>query len=167
MMHLPHVAGLHHQPHLAPVSFADQVLVHGRSGQQRGDGRVAAVDVTVGEQNDGESVFHGVGRVLADPLQRPLHGAGLAVGPEEGVDGLRLEVRLVEVADFLQVLVGEHRVVQLHRATMHRRLFQQVERAAHKRHQRHHHPFPDRIDGGVGNLGEELLKIIGQVLRLV
>ncbi len=74
VMHLAGVARLDHQPDAGPRLLPDQVLVHGRGEQQRGDGRHAGVGVPVrqddhvGAEGDGD----------ADPLAHVLDGGAQA-----------------------------------------------------------------------------------------
>ena len=70
-------------------------------------------------------------------------------------------------AQFLQVAVGQDRVRQLQRVAVLRRLVQDVALGADVAGQRHDQLFADRIDGRVGDLGEELLEVVEQRLRLV
>ena len=90
-------------------------MVHGRGRQQGREGDVVGIDRTVGQDQDVVAIAHGLLGRLAQPLQRRPH-ARLALG--RGVSdaqcaGPKALAVVLDVADPLEVLVGQHRLVHL------------------------------------------------------
>ena len=72
---------------------------------------------------------------------------------------------MVEVAEFIHVLVEEHRMRQLELVAVLRGFVEQVPLASHEAHERHDEIFAVGVDGRIGDLGEELLEIVVEQLR--
>ena len=98
----------------------------------------------------------------ADALQRPAHAVG-ALGHRPGdVDGVGLEHRGIDAAHLLELVVaqdglGHHELVRVLGG-----LVEQVALGAHRGLKAHHELLADRVDGRVGDLGEELLEVVEQ-----
>ena len=167
MVHFPDVAGFHDDAHLAAVSFADEVVVDGGASEQGRDGCVVGVDSAVGEDQYFETVFDGVYGIAAEAVEAGLHGAGLTVGAEIGLECLCLEDAGIDAADLFQLMVAEYGMLQRDGVTGQRVFSQQVSVAADEAREGHDQSFPDGIDGRVGDLGEQLFEIAAQVLGLV
>ena len=164
VVHLAGLAGLDDEAAARAQALADEVVVHGRDGQQRGDGGVVRVDRAVGEDDDLVAVEDVLLGLAAEPLQGALHAARL--GREADGDGLGLEVLAVHPAQALEVLVGEHRMGQLDDARVLRPGGQHVALAAHEGDEAHDHLLADGVDGRVGDLREELVEVVEEVARL-
>ena len=164
VMHLACRARLDHQAGVGAQPTGNQVLVHGRQGQQRRNGHVIAVHGPVGDDEDVVAVahrVHGIGTQGGQPrldavtppghrvAARQLQAAELAVGeardvaqprhlrrPQDGLVDFQPQWR-VDVVDVQQVGLG-----------------------ADEAHQRHHHFLADRVDGRVRDLCETLLEVV-------
>ena len=116
MMDLQGRAGLHHEPRAGAHPLTDQVMVHGRGGQQGRDRNVVAVGVAVGQDQDVVAVQHGLLGLAAQPLQGRAHARG-ALG--RGIDHVQCAAAegaariVLDVAHPLQVLIGQDRLVDL------------------------------------------------------
>ena len=90
-------------------------------------------------------------------------GPGGAV--EDHRDRRRRELALSDVAELLEVVVGQDRVRHLEPLRLRRTLLEEVAAGAEGGDQRHHRLFADRVDGRVGHLGEELLEVVEEGQR--
>ena len=110
----PDVARLDQNAHPAAQPFPDEVVVHRRRGQQRRNWRVVRVDGAVGENDDAVAVFDGVFHVAAQPFERPFERFALAVGQKQRINGLRLKIGPVDEPHLVELLRGQHRLLQFH-----------------------------------------------------
>ncbi len=165
MMDLARLAGLDHETAARAQAAADEVVVHGRDGQQRGDGRVVGIDGAVGEDDHLVAVEHVLLGLPTEAVECAPHATRL--GREADGDGLGLEVLAVHPAQPLQVLVGQHRLRQLDHARVLGTTFEQVALGTDEGDQAHHRLLADGVDGRVGDLREELLEVVEEIARLV
>ena len=176
VVHLAGVARLDDQAHLGPGLLADQVVVHGRSEQQRGDGcpvdrRVAVrEDDEVGAVRDGgrhlaAHAIDGTRQGLAPRRRRRARVPRLA-HLEEPVDGERLEARrlavLVDVHQLGQVVAVDHGQGQQDLAARALAGLEQVGLGPDGGRQRGHQLLTDGVEGRVGHLCEQLGEVVVQ-----
>ena len=62
-----------------------------------------------------KTVFHGIHRIAADPVQRGFQRSWFAIGPEITLQCFGLENARIDTSDFLQVMVGKHRMFKRYR----------------------------------------------------
>ena len=167
MVHFPHVAGFHHQAHRTPETELNQVMMHGRHGQQRRNGRVLRIHGAVRQNQHLEAVIYRVFGVAAEAGEAALQRAGQAVGLEIRLQGLGIEHAGVDAAQLFQLVVAQDGLAQGHAVAVVLVLVEDVAVVAQERGQTHHQPLPDGVDGRVGDLREKLLEVAAQVLRLV
>ena len=55
VMHFARFAGFEHQADPRAGALADQMMMQAGNGQQRGDGRISAIDAAVGQDQDGRA----------------------------------------------------------------------------------------------------------------
>ncbi len=65
MVHFAYRAAFHDEAGIGAQAFANEVLMHSRSGQQGGDGDAFGVDLAVGDNQNVVTAAYGVGRVGA------------------------------------------------------------------------------------------------------
>ena len=169
-MHFVCFAGLDHEADRSAQAAADQVMMHGRCRQQRRNGNAVGAGCAVGQDDDVLAFAHcGLG-ALAQSLERVGHAVGAvlhAIGHVEGDSAELIVGDIADAADALQVLVGENRMRSL-KALLLRGAFEveQVRPRSDEGHERHDQLLADRVDWRVGHLGEVLLEISVQQLRL-
>ena len=145
--------------------------MHGAGREQRGDRHAVGAGGAVGQDDDvlaGANGLLGARQSLSSALPMPAGAVIGAIGDVER-DGAELIVGdVADAADALQVLVGEDRMRRLEPLLL-RGAFEveQVRPRADKGHERHDQLLADRVDRRVGHLGEVLLEISVQQLRLV
>ena len=110
---------------------------------------------------------HRPGSLAAEPFQGGLQSAAPVAFREVHLQGLGAEVLDRGLPDSGQLGIGQHGALQLEQAGVPGGLVQQILLAADIAFHRHHHLFPDGIDGRVGHLGEELLEVVVEQRRLV
>jgi hypothetical protein len=143
-------------------------MVHRGGGQQGRDRHIVGVGVAVGQDQDVVSVRTACSASSQSAIQRRRHALGTLGGRVDHVQRLGAEGAagvVLDVADALQVLVGQHRLVDLQTPVLAGLVeTEQVRPRADQRHQRHDQLLADRVDGRVGDLGEVLLEVGRQVL---
>ena len=168
VMHLERRPGLDHDAGVGAQTAADQVMVHGRGRQQGRDGDVVGIDRAVGQDQDVVVIAHGLLGRLAKGLKRRRHtrlALGRRIGDAQRTGPEALAV-VLDVADPLEVLVGQHRLVHLQPHVLPAGIqAEQVRAGTDQRDQRHHDLFADRVDRWVRDLREQLLEVVRQVLR--
>ena len=164
---LPGLAGFHHDAYLGPGAFPNEVVVDGRSGQQGGDGHPFGIDAAIGENEDVVPLAHRPGSPAAERFQGGLQSAASVAPGEVHLQGLGAEVPDRGVPDSGKLGIGQYGALQLEQAGVPGGFVQKILLAADITFYRHHHLFPDGIDGRVGHLGEELLEVVVEQRRLV
>ena len=169
MMHFARFARLDDEADRRAQALADQVMMHRRRGEQRGDRDAVGADETVRQDDDVVAAAHGVLGALAQPLQHRLHRLGAALGRIGDVERLGVEgiLERADDADLLEILVGEDRLAHLEALAL-RIAFEveDVRARADERHEAHDELFADRVDRRVRHLREVLLEIGVEQLRL-
>ena len=139
--------------------------MHGGDGKQRRDRHALGAQAPVREDDDVHAIGDGVVGLVADPLDGDGH-ARRAVGDRPGdVDRARVEDVVVDLAQLLELVVADDRLVHHELVRMLGRLGEQVALGAHAGAQAHHDQLADRVDRRVGHLREELLEV-GEERRL-
>ena len=165
VVHLARLAGLDDEAALRAQALADEVVVDGGDGQERGDRGVVGIHRAVGEDEDLVAVLHVLLGLAPQAIEGPLHAPGL--GLEAQRQGLGLEVLAVHPAQPLEVLVGEHGLRQLDDTRVLGAVPEDVALAPHEGDEAHDHLLPDGVDRGIGHLGEELVEVVEEVPGLV
>ena len=165
VVHLARLARLDDEAAPGAQALADEVVVNGRDGQERGDRGVVGVHRAVGEDEDLVAVLHVLLGLAPQAVERPLHAARL--GLEAQGQRLGLEVLAVHPAQPLEVLVGEHGLRQLDDPRVLGAVPQDVALAPDEGDEAHDQLLADGVDRGVGHLGEELVEVVEEVPRLV
>ncbi len=170
MMDLARLARLHDQPDRRAQSLADQVMMHRRRRQQRRDSDAVRADLAVGQDDDVVAAGDRRLGALAQPVDRAVHAGSTFRRGIGDVDRLGVETVLgvADRADLLQIAIGEDRLA--HFEPLAPRIADEVEDVRPRPDegdQAHHQFLADRVDRRVGDLGEVLLEIGVEQLRLV
>jgi hypothetical protein len=170
VVHLPGGAGLDHEPRARPQPRADEVLVHVARGEERRNGDLIAPDVAVRQDDDVHSPApHHVLRVGRELGERGLHPLRAPGGGITHREDHRAEVafrQLLRAAQLLHVLVREDGLTDLQPHVRPALVeAEDVGPGPDERHEGHHRLLADRVDRGIGHLGEELAEIGIQGLR--
>jgi hypothetical protein len=164
MHHLPGLPRFHDEGHLGPGLFADQVVVDRGQGQQAGDGGIVFLDPAVGEDQHRVPGLDRQGSAPAQPGQGPFEFPPPAADAEEHREGGGQEITPGKAAQFFEIVVGQDRVAELQGMAVPGGFLEEVALDPDEARERHHQLLPDRIDGGVGHLGELLLEVVEQQL---
>ena len=121
------------------------------------------INIPVGQDDDVGPVLMGTVHLQEQAVNGPFQGRVLVVG--DG-DFLYLEARLFHVLDLKQVCFREDGVLHLEDLAVLRRFLQDIALLAHIHGGGGHDFLPDCINGRIGNLGKQLLKVIKQGLVL-
>ena len=164
VVHVPGLGALQHHGDGGALLGADQMLLQGGHRQQGGNGHMVFVHPPVREDNHVGAVA--VGLVAADEqvVQGPLQGGVFKV--QQG-HGLRLEPGHLHVFQLQQLHAGEDGAAQLQNPAVFRGVAEEVPVRAHIHRGIRHDLLPQGVNGRVGYLGEELLKVVKQGLLLV
>ena len=171
VMHLARFAGLDHEADRGSQSGADQMMMHGGAGEQRRDRDPVASRGAVAQDDDVDALADGGFGAAAEFVEHLLEAGRAEPGVEGGVERARLEMGVGDLrdrTDLFQVHVGQDRLPHFEPLGAGDALqVEQVRPRPDDRDQAHHQLFADRIDRRVGDLGEILLEIGEQRLRLV
>ena len=169
-MHLARLAGLDDQAGLRAQALADQVVVHRRGRQQRRDRHALGRHGAVGQDQDvaGRPARSRSPRqqMRSSASSRP--AAPSAAGQVMSIVAVRNapSSSVLDRADLLQLVVGQDRLRDFEPLVRAGVAAEQVRPRADHRDQRHHQLLADRIDRRVGDLGEVLLEVVVEQLRL-
>ena len=135
--------------------------MHGAYSEERGNGGFCCIRIAVGEDEEVGAGFHRKICFFANALDGVFEPSFRIVDVKQALDFMHPEAVQLDVANFLHLCVGEHRMVQPQLAAVLRRFVQDIARAAQQRGQGHDRPFPNRVDGRVAHLG----KLLPEVMR--
>ncbi len=171
MVHLARLAGFDDQPDRGAQALADQMMMHRRAGEQRRDRNAVGAGAAVGQDDDVDAVAHGGLGLGGERLDRRVHAGGAGLRGPGGVERARLEMIVADLgdrADLLQIGVGQDRLMHLEPlGVRHPFEVEQVRPRPDDRDEAHDQLLADRVDRRVGHLGEVLLEVGEQELRLV
>ena len=171
MMHLARLAGFDDDADRRAQADADQMMMHGGAGQQRGDRNPVGAGHAVGQDDDVDAFAHRAFGARAEFIEHLLHARRAEAGVEGGVERPRPEMRLGDVgdrADLLQVAVGQDRLTHFEALGGGKPLqVEQVRPRPDDRDEAHHELLANRVDRRVRDLREVLLEIGVEQLRLV
>ena len=80
MVHFARLAGLDDKPDRGAQAFADQVVMHRRTGEQRWNGNAVCAGAAVGENDDIDAVAHRFVGLRTQSRQRGFHAGGAVFG---------------------------------------------------------------------------------------
>lgn len=152
---------------LGAGSLANEVMVDGGEGEEAGDGGVVLVDAAVGEDEEGVTVLDGARGAAAEEFEGALELLFTAIGGKGRMEGGGEKVAPGDAAEFFEVVVGEDGLFEFEGVAVFGRLFEDVALRADVGSERHHQLFADGVDGGIGDLGEELFEVMEEGLGLV
>ena len=172
LVHLVRLSRLDHQPDGCAQTLPDQVVMHGRGGEQRGDGNAVGAGGAV--RQDEDVVLLGAHRLLGlgtHHVEGRSHAGRTLVGGIGDVDrdgGELVVLHQADLADAFQVLVGEDRLVHLEPLVLGGAFeIEQVRPRPDEGDEAHHQLLADRVDRRVRHLREVLLEVGVQQLGLV
>ena len=161
------LAGLEDEVALGAAAGADEVVVDGGAGEEAGDGGVAGVDAAVGEDEDAGTVIDGLGGGGLEAVEGGLECAFAIGGAEERGEGGAAEGGLVEFLDLGALTVGDDGAGQLELAGVLRRGLEEVSAGTEEGFRGGDEFFPLGVEGGVGDLSEELTEVVEEGLAFV
>ena len=169
-MDFARLAAFQHQADLGARPGADQVVMDGGHHQQRRDRRFVGIEAAIGQDDEVARGSHGIIDVAEKRFQRALESCFARFHGIMRREGRRFEAAAavaVEVAQLVEFVVVEDWRLELHLAGGARRRLEQVALAADGRLHRHDEIFADAVHRRIGHLGEELLEVVVEELRLV
>ena len=170
-MHLARLAGFDHEADRGAQSDADQMMMHGGAGEQRGNRNPVGAGHAVGQDDDVDALAHRGFGARAEFVEHLLQSRRAEAGMEGGVERARLEMAVRDLrdrADLLEVRIGQDRLAHFEALGGGQALeVEQVRPRPDDRDEAHHQLLADRIDRRVGDLGEVLLEVGEELLRPV
>ncbi len=170
MMDFARLARFDHEADRGAKTLADQVVMHGGGRQQRRDRDPVRADLAVRQHDDVVTAAHGGFRPLAQPVDHRRHAFRAlfdAIGDVERL-GVEPVLGVANRADLFEIAIGQDRLAHLKTLFAGSPLvIENIRTRADERDQAHHQFLADRIDRRVGDLGEVLLEIGVEQLRLV
>ncbi|OPZ74673.1 MAG: hypothetical protein BWY82_00591 [Verrucomicrobia bacterium ADurb.Bin474] len=167
VVHFAGLAGFHDDRGAGARALRDQVLVKSAYGQQGRDRGIRGVYTAVGQDEDVDAQVDGVIRFGVDAFYGRIE-AGSTFGSREGcIDGGGFEAIQRDLLELGQSLVVDDRVIEPDHAAAARVRLQEVPFRSDEGLGGGHQLFADAVESRVGDLREDLLEILIQVLGLV
>ena len=113
MVHLARLAGFDDEADRGAQAGADQVVMHGGAGEQRGNRNPVRARHAVGQDDDVDALADRGFGARAEFVEHLLEAGRAETGMEGGVERTRLEMRvgnLGDRADLLEIRVGQDRL---------------------------------------------------------
>ena len=141
-------------------------MYRGQREQARNRSRLG-IDIAIGKDQQRIAGLDGKRSALAKAVERALEFLFAAIDRYSAgsVSASKSPVR--NTAQFLEIPIGQDRMLQLQRVAVLRRLVEDVALVPDVAGERHHQLFANRIDRRIRDLREELLEVVEQRLRLV
>ena len=98
VMHLARLAGFDDEPDRGAQAGADQMMVHGGAGEQRGDRNPVGARHAVGQDDDVDALAHRGFGARAQFVEHLFEPRGAEAGMEGGVERARLEMGVGDLA---------------------------------------------------------------------
>ena len=172
MMHLARLAGLDDEPDRGAQALPDQVMMHGRAGEQRRHRNALGAGAAVGQDDDVDAVAHRRFGARAQPVDLVAAGRRRRARPARWCR-VKRDLKWPSPTSEIARIFSRSSLVRIGWRTSRRlsvrRAFEveQVRPRPDDRDQAHHQLLADRVDRRVGDLREVLLEIGEQELRLV
>ena len=167
VVHLPGLAGLHHDADARALVAAHEMVVHGAGREQGTDGHPVRTHTAVGEHDDARALGDGGTGLVADAVEGLAEPVGPVALREGRVDDARAPAPVVQVLQRRELLVREHGMRHPQAVGVLGSRLEEVPLGADVALQAHDHLLADRVDRGVRDLGEELLEVVVEHARLV
>ena len=165
MMHLPRLTRFQNDRHFRARPLTDQMMMHPRASQQRRNGNLFVIGPAIRKNKDAVAVRNS----LVDLEKKSIHGLVQAFRTicllEQDRQNNGLEMRLIDMSDFLKFGIGQDRPGQAKTARMLRCLGEDIGFRPQVNILGHDHFLADRVDRRIRDLGKKLMKIIVQKLR--
>ena len=145
----------------------DQRAVHRRRRQQRRDRHALFRHIAVGEHQNPAVLPHRLDCVAGELFQREFQYRAVAPRRELHRQHAGLEILPADPFEPRELVVGQHRAVQLDQPGVRRSFGEDVAPVADVSGQAHHQLLADRVDRRIGDLREQLFEVVEQQLRLV
>ena len=167
MVHLAHVTGLDHEADLHAVLGADEVVMHGREHEQRGNRREVLVGVAVAQHDEGRALVDRLVDLGAHRGEPVAHRVRTLVEPVEAADGHggAPARRRVDVHDLREFVVVDHRERQRDLPRVLGARAEQVAFGPERGAERGDHGFTDRVERRVRDLRELLREVVEEQAR--
>ena len=157
------VACFQNHARTAADSGGKQTRIDGGGGKQRRNRAFLVREIAVAQNDDVPAFANRFFRFRADGFKSLFKSDFRRI---RDLDGLRAEIRKIQIAKPSEILIGENRLLHLHEMRMFRRLLENVAVVADVGHQRHDGSLADRVDRRVRHLGEQLFEVVVKNLRL-
>ena len=125
-MHLARFTRFKHERDARARALANEMMMHPRHGEQRGDRRILVVDTTIGQSQNVIAVLDRLARFAEQLIERLLQSLAVFVHLEENRQGDGLELGMVDVAELFELLVAENGAFELNLAAAFRLRVEQV-----------------------------------------
>ncbi len=143
-----------------------QRMVQVGTGQQGRNGPIGLVGPPVAEDDDVAALVHGLARGEYDVVQGLLQGIETPFDVVEHGDHDGLIVRMLDVLDLVQVIVRDHRVLDLELFAVLGPDLEDVAVLPNGQADVGDDLLADPVQGRIGHLGEELLEVVVEQLVL-
>ncbi len=165
LMHVPDLAGVGDQVGAGTQPGGDQAMMHRATGQRHRYCEVVSVDTAIAQHQHARAIAHCRLGFGDDPVKLALERSimSASIGGEHGRN--RRNFQRAVVPDRVQGRLIQDQALEVNQASLLRRLRQQVATRSDEGIERHDLLLAERVDGGIGHLGEPLPEVGGQWSR--
>ena len=165
--HFANFTGLHNQTDFRTDTRFNKSTVYTCCCKERRYRHIAPVNVLVRKHDDIKVIVHRTHGIAREVLQSGFQHFAVTTERELHLEHFRLESLVTDILETTDFVFGHNRARNLDEVSLFRRFFEDVAVVADVSCQAHHEFFTDRVNRRVRHLGEQLLEIVEQRLRLV
>ena len=158
------IARLHHNVGLHAHAQTNEVIVDASQGEQGGDGHFVG-HCPVGENDDVCALSDRFAHALVEVVEGTCQCVWSAILGIDGAEGLRSESHAVYAVNALEVVLREHGAFKANRAAVVATVLQWVSVIAKVQDVRGDHALAKCVDGWVGHLRKEFVKVVEERAR--
>ena len=167
MMHFARLTRFDHETDSDATSVAHQMMVHAGGRERSRDRCVLAIDPAIRQDDEGITfVDRGIGR-RAHRVQRALQAGRAFTHRVNGGNGFGAKAQRAQVAQLLEIMVVDHRRIQLDLTTTHCGRGEQIAFRTDRRAELGHQLFANAVERRIGDLCEQLLEIVVEQARAI
>ena len=159
VMDVAWLSRLDHEAGAQPGAAADEVVVDGRNGEQRRHRHPLGTEIAVGQDQDVGAVLDVAGGLGTQVVEAQLHPVRPLLDRPRDVQRGCVEHVVGYLAEFLQLVVSQDRLVHDEHVRLLGHLGHQVDLGADAGLKAHHDLLAQRIDRRIGDLREQLLEV--------
>ena len=103
MVHLARLGGFHDDADRGAQALANEMMVHGRAGEQRRDRNAVGAGAAIGQDDDVDAVAHGGLGLSAQGVDRPFHAGSAGFSRPGRIERERFEMIVARLSEIERI----------------------------------------------------------------